>query len=413
MVDWVGVGNDGHVTKWYDQSGNDNHAVQATPASQPKVVEGGVLVADGLKFDGVDDYFDLTTEPDFSGKPCSIFTAQEQSGMTILGEDSNRKLYFGLSAAYFYLSGSQISETHPSVNPTGLNVFSSVHNGTAIAPNLQVHANGQAGTTQDADQNSPMAATPIKYIGRNSGSVGTYHFNKDVSEIIIYNSDQTANRKAIESNMADYHGNIDLPAGFDSGNDEVDGYVATWYDQSGNGNNAVQAVATSQPKIVEGGTLLADGIQFDGGQALVKTTFTQGQLSQPNTAFVVSKVLDSGDTAYVFDGTNSVTRNVLFTPLQAYHFYAGSQKTIASQDTNQHLFTALFNTTNSDAYLDGVIKASSVDVGLKSMGGITIGARYDLTDPLNGTISEIIIYDSDQSAFRKNIEFNINNAYSI
>ena len=52
MVDWVGVGNDGHVTKWYDQSGNDNHAVQATPASQPKVVEGGTLVADGLKFDG-------------------------------------------------------------------------------------------------------------------------------------------------------------------------------------------------------------------------------------------------------------------------------------------------------------------------------------------------------------------------
>ena len=42
----------GHVTKWYDQSGNDNHAVQATPASQPKVVEGGTLVTDGLKFDG-------------------------------------------------------------------------------------------------------------------------------------------------------------------------------------------------------------------------------------------------------------------------------------------------------------------------------------------------------------------------
>ena len=85
--------------------------------------------------------------------------------------------------------------------------------------------------------------------------------NGTISEIIIYNSDQTDNRKAIESNMADYHGNIDLPAGFDSGNDEVDGYVATWYDQSGNGNNAVQAVATSQPKIVEGGVLVADGIQ--------------------------------------------------------------------------------------------------------------------------------------------------------
>ena len=39
--------------------------------------------------------------------------------------------------------------------------------------------------------------------------------------------------------------------------------------------------------------------------------------------------------------------------------------------------------------------------------------RLGRTHSLDGTISEIIIYDSDQSAFRKNIEFNINNAYSI
>ena len=36
---------DGHVSTWYDQSGNTKHATQATPASQPKIVEGGVLVS--------------------------------------------------------------------------------------------------------------------------------------------------------------------------------------------------------------------------------------------------------------------------------------------------------------------------------------------------------------------------------
>jgi uncharacterized protein YodC (DUF2158 family) len=49
------VTSDGFVTKWYDQSGNDNHATQGTAASQPKIVDGGSLVTGGLDFDGVND----------------------------------------------------------------------------------------------------------------------------------------------------------------------------------------------------------------------------------------------------------------------------------------------------------------------------------------------------------------------
>jgi hypothetical protein len=55
LTDWVGVGNDGFVTQWYDQSGNDNHATQGTDAKQPKIVDGGSLVSGGIEFDGVDD----------------------------------------------------------------------------------------------------------------------------------------------------------------------------------------------------------------------------------------------------------------------------------------------------------------------------------------------------------------------
>ena len=41
-------------------------------------------------------------------------------------------------------------------------------------------------------------------------------------------------------------------------------YLKTWYDQSGNGNDATQATAGSQPKIVSAGALLTKGVTFDG-----------------------------------------------------------------------------------------------------------------------------------------------------
>lgn len=42
LLGFVGTGN-GFITTWYDQSGNARHAVQATAASQPRIVNAGVL----------------------------------------------------------------------------------------------------------------------------------------------------------------------------------------------------------------------------------------------------------------------------------------------------------------------------------------------------------------------------------
>jgi hypothetical protein len=53
-----------------------------------------------------------------------------------------------------------------------------------------------------------------------------------ISEIIIYDSDQSANRTAIEANIGETYGITGIPA-YDN---TVDGFVETWYDQSGNGN---------------------------------------------------------------------------------------------------------------------------------------------------------------------------------
>jgi len=56
------------------------------------------------------------------------------------------------------------------------------------------------------------------------------------------------------------------------------GFVTTWYDQSGNGNNATQGTAANQPKIVNAGSLITSNgytvIEYDGTDDNLTTSLT-------------------------------------------------------------------------------------------------------------------------------------------
>jgi len=75
----------------------------------------------------------------------------------------------------------------------------------------------------------------------------------EIKELIIYNTDQSDNRFKIESNINNHYGIYTAAE---------DGFVATWYDQSGNGNDAT-ASQDEEPKIVIAGTYLGE-LDFDG-----------------------------------------------------------------------------------------------------------------------------------------------------
>lgn len=56
LLSFCGSGS-GYITKWYDQSGNGNHAIQNTTSNQPRIVNTGVLEVDSnnrpaIYFDG-------------------------------------------------------------------------------------------------------------------------------------------------------------------------------------------------------------------------------------------------------------------------------------------------------------------------------------------------------------------------
>ena len=195
------------------------------------------------------------------------------------------------------------------------------------------------------------------------------------------------------------------------------GHVATWYDQSGNDNHATQGTAGSQPKIVDSGVLVSDGIEFDGVDDYLGTsTFS---LTQPYTTLSVSKSFinnDSGGLLSISTAPNGTTSlNSFYRNDNGIAINAGATLTTAPSFTystnTSYLKTSLFNGASSEISVNSISRASGNSGSIDPSGYLYLG-NFSVYY-LNGTISEIIIYNSDQSSNREAIETNINNHYDI
>ncbi len=207
---WVGAGNNGFVSKWYDQSGNGNDAEQATAGSQPKIVNSGALVVDngiaGLDFDGGD--FLVASSVSGLESPFSIFSTsvRDSNGYTAsLSRSSAANRYF----AVFESSGTSIAV--PRNSTSGVTVAASVSGAdrltfalTTGATSTSVGAKGgTVVTTTDDYGNDFTSSSSLDQIaiGVQRTVSPTGYFNGRIREIIFYTSDQSANRPAIEANI--------------------------------------------------------------------------------------------------------------------------------------------------------------------------------------------------------------------
>ena len=191
----------------------------------------------------------------------------------------------------------------------------------------------------------------------------------------------------------------------------TDGFVTTWYDQSGDGNNATQTTASSQPQIVSSGSVILENgkpaIYYDG--TITKSLDVSfGTKSQPNQFFVVANKNDI--SGFLFDGITG-QRNAQ----SGDNMFAGTSLPEAypvSFANQQVLFTGLFNGTNSKGFINGSNTASG-DTGTRDVTGIRIGNKYTQDDAIEGTMQSLVFYNSDQSSNRTAIEDNINDYYNI
>jgi len=195
----------------------------------------------------------------------------------------------------------------------------------------------------------------------------------------------------------------------------TDGYVHTWYDQSGNGYDVTQAIASKQPKIVIAGSTITDGtkpsVQFDGGQGL-KTTANVSGASDYYPFYVRS--IDSGIGNYIWDsqfGRVLIERTYVAAYYDQTTFFQGSPLT----NTYRLIHMELNSTTGGKVYENGVITQSGLSYTQYPMSGQTaLGSRFDVGATwIFGKIQEFILYNTDQSSNRTGIETNINDFYNI
>ena len=194
------------------------------------------------------------------------------------------------------------------------------------------------------------------------------------------------------------------------------GFVETWYDQSGNSKDATQPTAGSQPKIVDEGSLVTGGIDFDGTDdiGLVTGSFS---LTQTYSTFSVSHTDDAStsqgvwSTAASFDSTFNAAQ--LFRSDDGFSINSGTTLTTAGTinyvaDRN-YLQTNVVNGGSSSIFVDGATGATG-NMGATNPSGVLILGYYKSgsnIQNLDGAIKELIIYDSDQTSNRAALETNI------
>ena len=216
-------------------------------------------------------------------------------------------------------------------------------------------------------------------------------------------------------------GNTETDIGFDSNGDldtaaiashcgANNGYVVTWYDQSGNGNDMTQSTAGSQPRIYDG-----TAVELENGKPVLRVT------SSLNTgvAHMTSTLNCVTSNGWMFvvagnDGGNYIA-----------HTVSSGDYALVGESGDPNSATNLTGTTYLNGGSGGSPSRGTVFSTMGSQGlGVWAGQTGKSTSHtyrigyLAGIwqylrMQELVIYHSDQSSNRSGIETNINLQYSI
>jgi len=210
LLSFCGAGN-GFVTTWYDQSGNNNHAIQATTASQPQIVSSGTLyyifaltgipaIFFNSQFLSFTNSIDLRNDLSYfmvHRRPAAPFIGQ---GLSISNNNGTFRFAEDPDGYFrFYKGSGTTNYSTIASNASGAYIYQ-ILQGFFQSNTLSAYYNGV--TMSTSTSTSANTDTTIQYIGKLSTTVSTNSYGQ---EIIIYDSAQIANRVGIVSNINLYY----------------------------------------------------------------------------------------------------------------------------------------------------------------------------------------------------------------
>lgn len=200
------VTKDAYITTWYDQSGNANNGTQATAASQCQIVSSGALILDvdtnKITTTWTTDFYNLTSGISTNTKYLSIsmFRRGTVTSHTLshLGNSASAipsTLYWlGTGSAFSVRSYMPSLFSYDLISTQGRCIMTSLKD----AANLKVAYRNGVQLTNTATE-APAAGTLNVF-----GAAGTTYTSGQYQEYIYWDSEQSANRTAIEDNIKTY-----------------------------------------------------------------------------------------------------------------------------------------------------------------------------------------------------------------
>ena len=206
----------------------------------------------------------------------------------------------------------------------------------------------------------------------------------------------------------------------------TNGFVTTWYDQSGNGYNATQTTAANQPQIVSSGSVILENsnptLYFDGLSGFLSLSVTMSNnFSNSTNKTIICVNKDDGITSprnrILFIGNGGSTRVSLIN--ESATQFDGSFNTYANRVIVTFNTQQQFLVFGQDISGTQTFYLNSTTSGTNALGGTTNDSNVsEISNDINGqylkgNIQEMIFWSSDQSSNRTGIETNINDFYNI
>ena len=444
--------SNGFVSVWYDMSGNANNATQATSGSQPQIYNGtAVITANGKP---------ILTNPGsrmmdlpLSNAAQKIFGVMQVSSSTsvgcLLGSSNN---------AFLLLARNQGSSSDLGFSRSTTRTNAAAYTGTTRANALSALTNQTllyvdfTTTAASGDINLGFAAanpmmemqeciiypdtathtiSDVETDINNHFAIG--NLPNPTSGLLFdypdaaaaYSVRQLANTAPLSMRVREDATDTETNIGFDANGDldtaaiaahcgSANGYVVTWYDQSGNANNAIQNTSSAQPQIYNGTAVLT----LNGKPAVSQRadnyngTFTGTGLSG-NTLTVI-QVVDTSNSAggSAADTGRALSAGSVVAAFRStmFLFQSIALFATASKPSAQTLGMWFFKATD-EAYQNGT-QVITGNGGTASVGTPTLLGQSGSTRVCVAT-NELIIYLSDQSTNRIGMETDINDYYQI